>query len=111
MKNNKNLSDTATNKPNTKKGLTEKEEVAKNPDERIDQDFPGYPHSPARERTINPKTSEEKVNANLKKKNESLPADEKSVGSANAFEATENREVLRAELNKNRKDEDKEEHY
>ena len=39
------------------KPLQNKEEVQKNSDEHIDQDFPGYPHAPSQEKTINPKTA------------------------------------------------------
>ena len=40
--------------------ITSKEDVRRNPDNRIDQDFPGYPHGSAREETINPETRQEK---------------------------------------------------
>lgn len=40
--------------------ITKKEDVQANPDHRIDQDFPGFPHSPAKEEVINPKTSRQK---------------------------------------------------
>jgi hypothetical protein len=107
MKNKQNIPSTDRNKSDTKKGITQKEEVAANPDQRIDQDFPGFPHAPSNEKTIKPETEEDKVNANLKKKN-NKPADENlSVGSANAFEATENEEVLRGELENEDKGKDK----
>jgi hypothetical protein len=35
-------------------------------DMHIDQDFPGFPHSPAKENLINPKTEEDKSGGNLK---------------------------------------------
>ena len=111
MKNNKKLPNTATNKSNTKKGITKKEEVVDNPDNRIDQDFPGFPHPPSQEKNINPKTSEEKADANLLKKDDDGADKNKHVGSANAFEATENDEVLRDELNKNNKKNNKDAHY
>jgi hypothetical protein len=93
MKNKGKLPDAATEKPDMKKGIVKKEEVRRNPDEHIDQDFPGFPDQPAREKTINPQTEEDKVNANLKKKDTSI-----SLGSADAFEETESKEVLRGEL-------------
>lgn len=40
--------------------ITKKEDVQNNPDNRIDQDFPGFPHSPAKEEVINPKTTRQK---------------------------------------------------
>lgn len=111
MKNNKKSPAPATDKPNTKKGITNKEEITHNPDHRIDQDFPGFPNAPATEKNINPKTSEEKANANLVKKDDDATDENKHVGSANAFEATENNEVLREELNKNKKKNNNDEHY
>jgi hypothetical protein len=37
---------------NTKKHPMTKEDVANSKDEKIDQDFPGFPHTPASEETI-----------------------------------------------------------
>ena len=93
-----------SNKNSQSKALTSKEEVNKNKDKHINQDFPGYPHSPASEKIINPKTEEDKANANLKSKNDPAPDEDTHVGSANAFEATEGGDVLREEL-----DDDKDE--
>jgi hypothetical protein len=102
-------------KPNNKsgqsKGITRKEEVAHNKDKHIDQDFPGYPHQPSAEKTINPKTEEDKVNANIKTNNDPTPEQEQSVGSANAFEATEGGEVLREELDDDKDDSKKKNSY
>jgi len=98
MKNKGKLPEADTEKPDAKKGIVNKEEVRRNPDEHIDQDFPGFPDSPGREKTINPKTEEDKVNANLKKKDTTDDTPNMSLGSANAFEETESKEVLRKEL-------------
>jgi hypothetical protein len=73
--------------------ITKKEEIKQNPDNKIDQDFKGYPSGPAKDETINPKTNEEKKIAGLTnkdgekrvyKKNETDEQD--SDGSANAFD-------------------------
>ena len=78
---------------NNTKPITTKEEIKKNPDNKIDQDFKGYPSGPAKDETINPKTEEEKKIADLEnkdgekriyKKNETDEQD--SDGSANAFD-------------------------
>jgi hypothetical protein len=45
-----------------------KEEVQKNPDPHIDQDFPGYPHLPADKKSITPVTGTEKKLAGAHKK-------------------------------------------
>jgi hypothetical protein len=78
------------NKPDP---IKRKEEIKQNPDNKIDEDFKGYPHGPAKDETIKPKTDNEKKIADLDnkdgekrlyKKNE---IDEQhSDGSANAFE-------------------------
>jgi hypothetical protein len=45
-----------------------KEDIQQNPDSRIDQDFPGFPHAPAKEETIHPKTDTQKKTAALHQK-------------------------------------------
>ena len=73
--------------------IQNRDEIAKHPDNKIDQDFKGYPHGPAKDETIKPETEEEKKTADLEnkdgekrvyKKNETDEQD--SDGSANAFE-------------------------
>ena len=75
------------------KPIQTKEEVKQNPDNKIDQDFNGYPHGQAKDEIINPKTGNEKEAADLDnkdgekinyKKNEI--DEQNSDGSANAFE-------------------------
>jgi hypothetical protein len=43
--------------------IKKEEEVQQNPDPHIDQDFPGFPHLPADNKSINPKTATEKKSA------------------------------------------------
>ncbi len=73
--------------------IKDKEEVAKHPDNKIDQDFKGYPHGNASEEIIKPESEEEKKIADVHnkdgekriyKKNETDEQD--SDGSANAFD-------------------------
>lgn len=77
--------------------IKNKEEIKKNPDPKIDQDFEGYPHGPAKNETIKPKTSQQKKTADLDNKDgeknfnhdskERAETDEQeSDGSANAFD-------------------------
>ena len=47
--------------------ITREEEVQKNPDPHIDQDFVGFPHSPASKKNITPKTETERKTAGIKK--------------------------------------------
>ena len=44
------------------------EDVQKNPDPHIDQDFPGFPHLPADKKSITPVTQSEKKSAGIIKK-------------------------------------------
>lgn len=71
--------DSAPNDP-----ITEKHEVQQSNDERIDEDFKGFPHGHAKEEMINPTTTKEKITAGVEKN------EQNSDGSAGAFEATEN---------------------
>lgn len=48
--------------------MTKKEEVSENPDNKIDEDFKGYPHGQAKEEVIKPETDEEKKIADLDNK-------------------------------------------
>ena len=77
--------------------IKEHEEVASNPDNKIDQDFKGFPHGNATEAIINPSTTEEKKVAAVnitdgekinKKKYEK--DEQQSDASGGAFGATEN---------------------
>jgi hypothetical protein len=78
--------------------IDKKEEVPQSKDKRINQDFPGYPHNPSNEDTINPKTEEDKINARLTRKDDPKETDEQnSDGSANAFDNADP-DVLRGEL-------------
>ncbi|MBK5270464.1 MAG: hypothetical protein JJE22_05555 [Bacteroidia bacterium] len=48
--------------------IKKEEEVQQNPDERIDQDYPGFPHLPADKKSIAPQTETEKKSADATKK-------------------------------------------
>jgi hypothetical protein len=78
------------------KPITRKDEIAGHPDNKIDEDFKGYPDGPAKDETINPSTPREEKAADLNKKDgekriihpdERKGLDEQeSDGSANAFD-------------------------
>lgn len=77
-------------KPNP---ISKKEEIQQNPDNKIDEDFKGYPHGPAKDETIKPETRIEKDVADLDNKDgekriykRSETDEQDSDGSANAFE-------------------------
>lgn len=53
------------------KPITKDEEVQENPDARIGQDFPGFPHLPADEKSILPKSATEKKLASVTDKKKS----------------------------------------
>lgn len=71
----------------------EKKDIPAHPDKHIDQDFKGYPHAPAKEEIIKPRTKEEKKSAALHikdgEKMDRPRQDNAGDGSANAFEGTE----------------------
>jgi len=101
---NKRLRNYLQRKADRKAGLKMADEN-NNPDKHTNQDFTGYPHAPANEEIINPKTKLEKkvaaveskdgekiINPRSKKKTKpsaTETGEEESDGSANAFEATE----------------------
>ena len=93
MKNKKKLQGKPGNSDGAKTDpMRKKQDVERNPDKHIDQDFSGYPHAPASKELINPKTTEEKKSAaiNIKDGEKINKKEEQDAeGSANAFEATE----------------------
>jgi hypothetical protein len=73
-----------------------KDQIPASNDKHIDQDFIGFPHSPATERIINPKTEqEEKISAVNVKDGEKIDTskykidEQESDGSGGAFSSTE----------------------
>ncbi|RYZ48422.1 MAG: hypothetical protein EOO14_22145, partial [Chitinophagaceae bacterium] len=47
------------------KAMDSKKEVAKSPDEKTAQDFPGYPHYPAKEDIMHKSTGSHRVDADM----------------------------------------------
>lgn len=95
--------------------VDKKEEVKKSKDKHIDQDFEGYPHPPAKENVIHPKTEEELRSAGSGDEEEftHVKPEEKDDneneeifhnGSGGAFEATEEVDDEKDELEKKRGD-------
>ena len=75
------------------KPIQKKKEVNQNPDSKIDQDFTGYPHGPANEKTIKPRSKRQHKIADTNNKDgekriyKNGETDEQdSDGSANAFD-------------------------
>jgi hypothetical protein len=83
-------------KKSTGNPITKKEEIQKNPDNKIDEDFKGYPHGPAKDETIKPGTKEQKKTADIDNKDgekkerkhfkKKVTDEQQSDGSANAFD-------------------------
>lgn len=69
--------------------LKREEDVQKSNDEHIDQDFAGFPHSPAKKNIINPKTKKDRIEASIDSNNLDEVNEINSDGSANAFESSE----------------------
>ena len=55
-----NIPDDSSSKP-----MDSKKDVKNSPDEKTDQDFPGYPHYPANEDIMDKRTGNHKIDANL----------------------------------------------
>ena len=77
------------------KPIANKNEVAESTDNKIDQDFPGFPHGTAAEEVIHPTTATEKKVASVnhtdgEKVNKKEKDESNSDGSAGAFKTTEN---------------------
>ena len=51
--------------------INKPEEVPESNDEKIDQDFPGYPHYPAKDDILNPENNTERVDVDLENVNRS----------------------------------------
>lgn len=47
--------------------IKKEEEIQQNPDQRIDQDYPGFPHAQSSKKHITPKTATEKQAAGVVK--------------------------------------------
>ena len=63
---------------NKAKPITKKEEVRANPDNKIDEDFKGYPHGHAKDEIIKPETEEEKKIADIDNKDGEKMNDKKN---------------------------------
>ncbi len=61
---------------NPSKAMDSKKEVEQSKDPRTDQDFPGYPHYPAREDIMDQRTGTHKVNVDV----ENLPSGRNATG-------------------------------
>ncbi|MBC7948209.1 MAG: hypothetical protein H7Y42_10050 [Chitinophagaceae bacterium] len=81
---------------NGDEGTVQKKDIPGNADNKIDQDFPGYPHGQSNEKVINPKTKKEKETSDTDNKDGekiNYKSDEEELeddGSGGAFEGTEN---------------------
>lgn len=63
------------------KAMDSKREVEQSNDEKTDQDFPGYPHYPAREDIMDSRTGTERVEADV----ENLPSGRNATGVSQRF--------------------------
>jgi hypothetical protein len=84
------------NKKASPNPLINKEGIEHNPEKKIKDDFPGYPHEPSQQETINPKSKEKKfiADANIKDgekrgKHSDNQDEQQSDASGTAFERTE----------------------
>lgn len=80
---NKEQQNNADRRPGETKPM-EKKDVASSPDEKTDQDFPGYPHYPAREDIMDQRTDSHRVDVDV----ENLPNKNNLSGVGQRFEKT-----------------------
>ncbi len=95
MKTNRNRKYFASRKSRQPEPMTTGTEVKQSNDNKIDQDFSGFPHGQAKENIINPKTAEDKKVADVNNKDGEKRVYDKGIdeaasdGSGNGFDATE----------------------
>jgi hypothetical protein len=65
MDRNKNKRETGIPENNPSKAMDSKKEVERSNDEKTDQDFPGYPHYPAKEDIMDTRTGTHKVDVDV----------------------------------------------
>lgn len=70
------------------KAMDSKKEVERSNDEKIDQDFPGYPHYPAKEDIMDQRTDAHRVDMDV----ENLPANRNTTGVSQRFSTGLDRE-------------------
>ncbi|MDB5197207.1 MAG: hypothetical protein JWP88_1578 [Flaviaesturariibacter sp.] len=75
----KPIPETSTTKP-----MDSKQDVEKSPDQKTDQDFPGYPHYPAKEDMMDKRTDSHRVDVNV----EDIPNSKNITGVSQRFEST-----------------------
>jgi len=76
---------------NPSKAMDSKKEVEQSPDPKTDQDFPGYPHYPAKEDIMDKRTESHRVDADV----ENFPTSANRTGVSQRFlsSTNENEEV------------------
>src|SRR3954466_15347040 len=70
------------------KAMDSKREVEQSDDEKTDQDFPGYPHYPAKEDIMDQRTDSHRVDMDV----ENLPNGSNTTGVSQRFSNDQNRE-------------------
>ena len=70
------------------KAMDSKKEVEESNDERTDQDFPGYPHYPAKEDIMDQRTDSHRVDMDV----ENLPANRNTTGVSQRFTTAQGNE-------------------
>jgi hypothetical protein len=90
--NEKNNKDNRNNIPDSdpSKAMDSKKEVEQSPDSKTDQDFPGYPHYPAKEDIMDQRTESHRVDADV----ENIPAGPNHTGVSQRFASTTPEETV-----------------
>lgn len=77
------------------KAMDSKKEVEQSNDEKTDQDFPGYPHYPAREDIMDKRTDSHRVDLDV----ENLPRGANTTGVDQRFVTGQDREIKESQIN------------
>jgi hypothetical protein len=80
-------------KPAKTAPIKKKEDVEKSKDEKIDEDFPGYPHYPAKEDILNPKNGFKKIDSELEDNNKATLQNKKEADEFSLENGEEQNEV------------------
>lgn len=91
MDRNKNNRETGIPENNPSKPMDSKREVEKSNDEKTDQDFPGYPHYPAKEDIMDTRTGTQKVDVDV----EDLASSRNASGVSQRFTPVNERERVK----------------
>jgi hypothetical protein len=91
MERNNDNSSSRNPENDSSKAMDSRKEVERSNDEKTDQDFPGYPHYPAKEDIMDKRTDAHRVDIDV----ENIPANRNTTGVSQRFPNPEDRERVK----------------